>query len=340
MKPNCLAGLLLLALSVLACGRKQAAHTPARATGHLPAACQAVARVDFQSVIRAPGVEQHLLAHHADDKTKSVSDDSKSHGDGKIFEFLQEAGIDPKQNVKEVAVCLSDSVGGAKASRQRASFLIAIGGDLGGTDLLPAMEKFAPKDAKFQSQTVDGQKVLSRNERLWAQAKDGVILFSDNLELLKLGLNGSHKHYESLDVPKANVGLVATRRIFETMGGQSAEHPHPLLQGLGAAERLTASLSFTDRRLEARLSTTSEGDAQALTDRWNQLLAPFRDVRGKSVLGKHLPQPFIEAVSSVSVQPREKGVDVKVQFPAAAFEQVFHMVALYSGLEASRVAMK
>jgi hypothetical protein len=109
---------------------------------------------------------------------------------------------------------------------------------------------------------------------------------------------------------------------------------------LGAAERLTASLSFTDRRLEARLSTTSEGDAQALTDRWNQLLAPFRDVRGKSVLGKHLPQPFIEAVSSVSVQPREKGVDVKVQFPAAAFEQVFHMVALYSGLEASRVAMK
>lgn len=335
-----LVSMVLLAASGFACSRKQASHAPARATAHLPPACQAIVRVDFQAVIRSPGVEQHLLAHRNEDKSKSATAESKSGHEGRIFEFLREAGIDPKQNVKEIAICLSDAVLGANTSRQRASFLIAIGGDLGGTELLPAMAKFAPEGAKFESQTVAGQRVLSRNGKSWAQAKDGVILFSDSAELLKLGLDGAYKHYESLNVPKADVGLVATRRLFETMGGQSDKNPNPLLQGLGAAQGLSLSLSFTERRIQGRLTTASEGEAQALTDRWNHLLEPFRDDRAHPMLAKQFPKPFIDSLRGAAVQPRETGVDINVQFPEAAFEQVFHTVALYSGLEASGPATK
>ncbi len=332
-RKTCLVGLALLAAAGLACGRKQAAHSPAYATGHLPPACQAVARVDFHSVLKSPGVEQHLLAHRKEEHGKGAAVESKEPGDGRIFEFLQDAGIDPKQHVKEIAVCLSDAVSGANTARQRASYLIAIGGDLGGTELLPAMEKFAPEGAKFESQTISGQRALTRNGRSWAQAKDGVILFSDSVELLKLGLDGQYKHYDSLNVPKADVGLVATRRIFETLGGQSDKNPNPILQGLGAAQGLSLSLSFGERRLQGRLTTASYGEAQALTDRWNHLLIPFRDGRAHPMLLKQFPKPLLDSLRGAAVQPRENGVDINVQFPESAFEQVFHTIALYSGLE-------
>lgn len=129
--------------------------------------------------------------------------------------------------------------------------------------------------------------------------------------------------------------LLATSRVFETLGGQAAKAPNPLLQGLGAAQGLSLSLSFSERRLQSRLTTASDGEAQALTDRWNQLLAPFREERAHAALLKQFPKPFLDSLRGVAVQPRGNGVDVNVQFPESAFEQLFHTVALYSGLEAA-----
>jgi hypothetical protein len=301
------------------------------ATRHLPEACEAVARIDFQAVLRAPGVKEHLAAHDGDAKAQEANKSGRS---DKLFRFLQESGLDPKHNVHEIAVCLSDASGSTSGPKpSRASFLIALGGALGGTDLLPAMEKFAPPTTKFERRTVDGRPALVREGQFWAQAKDGVILFTDNEALLKAALPDTSKRYETLAPRKGDVTLVATRRVFETLGGQAGKYPHPILQGLGQAQRLSATLSLTERRVDAVVGLQNPSDAQALSDRWNGLLKPFHDERSKASLAQHLPKPLLESLSQTSVHGKESQVDIKLQLPPSAFEQLFHTAAVLSGLE-------
>lgn len=289
---------------------------------HLPADCDAVARIDAQAVFASEGVRRHLQEHTHKRDPRLVEG---------VASFLQDSRLDVLRDVREVAICLADSATAEGNAARRAKYLVIIAGDLGQSDVLAGVLKHAPTERAFKKRGVKGKDVLERDGILLGQADDGAILISDSADLLTAARAAQQAHLQRLKLPAAPVAAVANREVLASFG--SSDSRNSLGQALGATQRLQLTFELAPVRVNALLEAASEAEAARLRAYWEQVFAPFRNEALLRQLGSRLPPALVDMLKAAETAARGNQVLVKLPLPPSALESLYHTVAVLTTTE-------
>jgi hypothetical protein len=151
------------------------------ALAHLPEKCAVIARLDVAGLLAVPSVKSQVTP--AVENLKKNSDASS-----KNFQaFITDAGIDPLNDVKEVALCAADMKQGPEGE-----FTIVLGGNFKPGTMVAAIEKNGKKE-NFQIEEFAGTKILAdkSGKMFLGQAPDGAVVVAANKAALEAAFKAS-----------------------------------------------------------------------------------------------------------------------------------------------------
>jgi|GEM_PF-3695110 len=231
---------------------------------HLPGSCEAVLRVNLESLLTVPAVKERILPA-LDDQVQKDPDA------GKLAAFFTTAQLDPKRDLKEAVVCLSD------LDSNQPEVLAIVGGKLKKNGVVEALLIHADKDEIRPVREVSGLKIIeARDEPFFiSQAADGAILLANKESLLLLADQKSHA-YEAygLQLSEQAAGVVtagAMRSLNQRLGARN-----PLGAATRSLGRALMTVSLDTGKVTAHVTFGTANDAAEAAGAANVLLAGAR----------------------------------------------------------------
>ncbi len=272
---------------------KQAAVSADGAMSHLPADCKAVARIDMAKLLELPGAKEHVVP--ALEKTADQSETQL----GQVNAVLEEAGIEPTKDVKEIAMCAMElPAPGAKLVD--AKVIVAASGEIPKDKLVPTlMEKGKGRVEKVQVGDSEAIHDTKRDVFL-GQADDGTVIaarsrdaFEDAIEISEAKTDYALPEGEavSLMLPTESIG-----RMLE------ASNDAGLQKLLKDAKRATLVLDAAGATLTMRVQMPDEEKATELGGVMKTNLERLRaDPANKAAFGKHLDRADVSYEADTTV---------------------------------------
>lgn len=256
---------------------------------HLPGSCEAVVRVNLESLLTAPAVKERILP--ALDEQVQKDPDA-----GKLAAFFTTAQLDPKRDLTEAVVCISD------LDANKPEVLAIIGGKLKKNGVVEALQIHADKDEIRPVREASGLKIIeTRDEPFFiSQAADGAILLANKESLLLLA-DKTSQAYEAYDLQLSEqvAGVVTAGAMRSLNDGLGSRNP------LGAATRSLGralmTVSLDTGKVTAHVTFGTANDAAEAAGAANVLLAGARR--------EPPPEPKYRDVLD-SVQVRAEGSEV------------------------------
>jgi hypothetical protein len=248
-------------------GGKSVAHE------HLPSGCDVVARFDFAGVLKAGPIAKHVVP-----VLEEAAAESKDAGKGAKF-FLS-AKLNPKKDIKEMAMCMNGLERAAGRGIPGASppeFVIIVGGNLTKDKVLDAIITHGKKEKISEAKKDGGLRYVEVKETppaFIAQADDGALLIASSLDMLKKANNtGNHKDYK---LPLDNhLEVVVTEAAVKRLSGLAGAGS-PV--SLSKAGRLQVTASLDPGKLGGRFNL-GESASDAAT-KLNELLSKAKGSPG------------------------------------------------------------
>lgn len=273
------------------------------AHGHLPKGCEAVLRLDVQSVLKAPAFEKHVLP--------AIEEKGKGSDDAKDFDaFLETAGIDPKKDIKDFAICLKN------LGKGEPDMVFILGGDFSPGKVVDAMVLHAKKGKLKEPRELEGLKVVEAKDDdfILGQADDGAVLFGNKLDLMKSAARATDggKAYD-IALDKDLVGLVTDKAMagLTEQAGQS-----PFGSAFKGAGKVTLEASLSANSVEARMTMPDANAATEAATGINMLVEMAKE--GAKGASSGSPEAMAQdALKELKVSADGKDLVAKVKLPTS-----------------------
>ena len=300
-----LAGLGVGAYFLLAGGSKHdsVAHE------HLPAECEAVVRIDVQGLTKVPAIKEHVIPA-IDEKAKESEDASK------LARFLLTAELNPKKDLKEIVVCVTN----IDPKGDEPDVLAVVGGNLLENGIVNAIEKHGKKDKFKKPKEEGGLKIIEAEDEpvFITQADDAALIISNKKATLKKGAK-SGKAFKDYDIPldEQIVGVIPADTVKRLSKGAGAG------LGLGTkldgAGRILLTLTLDPGKIGARVEMKSASDAKELADALNETLSAMKSMPGG---GGAFGDPMAGALlSSAKIKSDGKELVLEIPIPDKLIEK-------------------
>jgi hypothetical protein len=280
--------------------------TASKAHSHLPGGCDAVIRVDIQSVLGAAAFKKHVMP--------AIEEKGKGSDDAKDFDaFVTDAGIDPKKDIKDFAMCLKG------LSKGEPDMVMILGGDFAPGKVVDAMVLHSKKGKLKAPRELDGLKIVEGKEDdfVLGQADDGAILFGNKLDLVKSAAraSGDAKEY-GIALDKDLIGLVTAKAMqgFSEQAGQS-----PFGSAFKGAGKVSVTASMSANTFEARMTMQDANAATEAATGLGLLVEMAKEGAKGGAAGS--PEAIAsEAVKSLKITADGKDLVAKATLPASVVD--------------------
>lgn len=262
------------------------------AMSHLPADCQAVARIDMAKLLELPGAKEHVVS--ALEKTANQSESRL----GQVNSVLEEMGVEPTKDVKEVALCAKELP--AQGKLADANLVVAVSGDFPSDKLVSTlMERGKGNVEKVQ---VNGAEAVHDTKRdvFVGQTDDGTVIAARSRDAFdKAVSNGDARgDYKLPDDTAVSLMLPsqAIERILE------ASKDAGLKKLLTDAKRATLVLDASGTTLTLRVEMPDEQSASELGGAMKASLERMRSQpSNQQAFGKHLDRADVSYDGAATV---------------------------------------
>jgi len=274
------------------------------ANEHLPASCVIVARADLAKIQALPSFQAKVKP--AIDELTSEATKLEDPDMADLRSFLVDARLDPARDIEEVAVCVSDPVGGAK-------FAVVVGGVFSSDGVVDAAAKRRETSERV---TVDGRPVIKTKTAkgitvFFGQAEDGAIVFANDEPLLAGALKKSDAHQAVYKLPLEQEASAVVTSTFMTKQAERIRQ-NPFAKAFGVVTGASGALGLATPGGQARLYTASPTDAADVERELSGLLALAR--LKSSFLGGGGPKPgLMDALTNLKTSV--SGNDVVLDLP-------------------------
>jgi hypothetical protein len=236
----------VVALRMIGGAERSSAHA------HLPAGCDAVARIDLAGLREVGPVAEHVMP--ALDEAAKKSEDA-----GKMARFFLSAGLDPRKDLEEAALCATDLGGLPK-------MVLIIGGRMRPGRIVEALRTHADDLDGFEVERVieaEGREILLTKDGLFiTQADDGAVLIGTSQKLVEAALPTSD-HHEGYAVPlDRQIGALITAEAVKKAGERAVTIP--FARKLGDAGRAMLTVDLDQRKAVVELDMGSPAAAKDL----------------------------------------------------------------------------
>jgi hypothetical protein len=279
---------------------------------HLPASCKAVAVVDVRALLEVPSVKEHVVPA-IDEKAR------RDENAGKLAHFLLTAQLNPKKDLKEIAICVEELA-------LRPKFVAIVGGRLLERGFVDALEQHGKEEKFHPPKDVDGLRVIEAKERdaYVTQAADAAILLGNDLDLVKKAAARSDA-FEAYALPldQTMVGVIPAATMAEIAGRIT---PMLALIGGGALPpfgRAEVTLTLEPGKLGGRMELATDAAAAEVAQKLNQIVAavsllpPMMNPTG-------IP---IDILRQAVIQAQGKAVVLTLPIPQETIESVMKEIA-------------
>lgn len=272
---------------------------------HLPKGCEAVIRVDLKGIMAVEAIKQHVIP--AIDKQAKDSEDAD-----KMARFLFTAGLDPKKDITEVAVCLKSLDGNVPTA------VGVVGGRLKENGIVDAIIKHAKKGEFKDPKDEGGLKVLEAVDDpvFVTQAKDAAVLIGNNLDLVKEASKTGDAH-EGYKIPLEEqiVGIITEDAVKKLAGKAGAQNPFgDKMKGAG---RMLFTASLDTGAVSARLGMPDEASAKELADAIKGFIDLIKSAPGGSGSSDQVAK---ELMDKMTIAAEGKELVVKLTVPKKMIE--------------------
>jgi hypothetical protein len=270
---------------------------------HLPDDCDVVVALDVKSLLAQKSVKKELLPLIEDAVTKKdVKDD-----DFKDFQgFLEDAKIDPKKTVSDLAVCV-------RGVPDRPKFGVALAGSFKKETIVKAFEKRLKASEKKDVIEIDGRKAISDDKMTLGQAADGTVVFGDDKSLFTAMAKESSHYKSKYDLPvDKDLAFSVPDGLAKRLASADSGAP----KEFAAIKDVVGSLDLSKGKAIIRLATKSADDAEKLNALLVLMKGEFKKDLGSS-------NSFGEADALESAKSRQDGKDVviEVSLPDGALDK-------------------
>jgi hypothetical protein len=295
---------------------------------HLPPTCDVVARADVAKIQALPSFQAKVKPVLDELASEATALDDPDMAD--LRSFLVEARLDPVRDIEEVALCVSDPVGGAK-------FAVIVGGVFSSEGVVDAAAKRGESSERV---TIAGRSVVkSRSKKagvtvFLGQAEDGAIVFSNDEGLLAGALEKSDAHQAIYKLPlDAEASVVVTSGLMTKQAERIKANP--FAKGFASVTGASGSLGLASPGGKARLYTASPAAAADVERELSGLLALAR-LKGSILGGGGGGKPtLMDALTNLKTSV--DGSDVVLELPVKAEDVA---AAMDAAAEALRKAKK
>ncbi len=219
------------------------------AVQHLPADCEAVARLQWAALAAHPALAPHLRAAYDPPESARASVSAEQRA---FLHFLDQADIDPTKDVEQIAVCMRKTTGAE-------GLLVILGGNLP-AGVLKLMKLHAPKGTQYEIKERDGIEYLELEGQYLIQAEDNAVLLGRDFEALAAAYPSSGNH-ETYALPKDDqVGIVARGQVLTDAFAEPIAKT-PFKETLPGLQRISAAFDF--ERGHLALLATMDGAERA-----------------------------------------------------------------------------
>jgi len=303
------------------------AKISSKAHPHLPATCDVVARADAGALLDHEAVKKHVIP--ALDELQASAGKDPSAKDAKdtkeVEELLRLAGIDPKSDVKEVLLCMSELDG----DQRNAKMTLVLGGEFRPDAVATAVERSAAKDDKIELITVDGRKAAKKTTGdllIIGQAADGAIVVANDQAMFEAAVKESTAYQATYALPMSTeVAFVVSERFLQRARTNRNLQGNPFAKDITATTRVSGFVALKgDPRGEVRATMAGEKEAAELAKGLEQLILPAlkkQGARQKSQAGE------LEVLSAAKVRVEGKDVVVEAPWSAAGVDQAAQKLA-------------
>ena len=252
-------GIVVALVFVLGGGSK----ISSKAHEHLPDSCDAVVRVDLKGLLETESVKEHVVP--VLDKKAKDSEDA-----GKMAKFLITARLDPRTDLTEAVVCVTNVTAGIATGQP--DFVAIIGGDLVDGAILDAIDKHSDKDKFKKSADKDGLRVIEHKEEsvYVTQADDAALIVASKMDLLKDATKTGDHYKKKYSIPlKEQMVAVVSKSTVGALSGLAAAAGPLDFSGIG---RIVVTASLDPGQLGGKLQMGSKDEARKLRDGLHGLL--------------------------------------------------------------------
>jgi hypothetical protein len=228
--------------------------TTSLAHEHLPEGCDAVMRVDLASLRSVEPIAQHVIP--ALDRAAREGKDA-----GKMTRFFVSAGLDPRKDLNELAICATDLASGPRV-------VVIVGGRMRPDGVIEALQKHEDDLRDIEIERVSkrgGRTVLeTRSGAFIAQAADGALVVSNDAALLERALEPSQAYAESYRLPLDQQAIGVVSELAMTAVGKRVSTV-PFARKIGDVGRSLVTIDLAERRAMLEIDMKSEEAAKQLT---------------------------------------------------------------------------
>ena len=177
---------------------------------HLPKGCDVALRLDITALTKVGPVKEHVVA--------AIEDVMTEEGGGRLAAFLLAARMDPKKDIREIAVCLDGVKMGSDPD-----YAIIIGGRLlDENGVIEALDKHDSANELSDPRKVGKLLVMEDKEGvLVSQSPDdaAILVAGDDDDLKRIANKGTD--FEDYDIPMDEqiVGVISPKTIAGFVGG-------------------------------------------------------------------------------------------------------------------------
>jgi hypothetical protein len=304
---------------------------PGESLRHLPAGCGVAGTFDWKQLAGSP-----RIAAHRDEAQQAIAKQGAPRLPmlSRLFEQL---GVSAQDGVERGAFCLREVPLGQAVPERNAPFVVALSGPFQQKAPLDAMVQLAAPGT-FRERELGGLRALQRGARLFVQARDQVLLVSNDEQLLQSALVASDAH-QAYDLARGPaLALVASDAVTRKLepAGERGQVAHPIQVELAKAKRLDARLSLAPGELVVALTMATEKEALESSSRLERVLSPLmQDGAHLAELKQRVPPELLAALRGIRFKADGVKVVVTAPLPDAALGALLHGFGALSALSQS-----
>jgi len=289
-------------------------HLDSVAHQHLPKGCEAVIRVDISGLMKVPAIKEHVVP--AIDEHAKDSEDA-----GKLAAFLLTAQLNPKEDLKEIVVCVKNIDGGDEPD-----VLAIVGGHLLDKGIIGALDKHAKK-GKFKKPVDEDGLIFvegKEDEVFIGQVSDAALVVSNKKGLMKKAADTGDAYKEVYKIPLEEQIVAVIPK--ETVKGLSKQAGGPFKAKLKGAGRVVVSATLDPGKVGARLEMPSKSAAKELRDAINEFVDQMKQLPGGAAAAGMNPMAAA-MLDDVKVKTKGKDLVVEIAIPDKYIEDFAKKVA-------------
>lgn len=262
---------------------------------HLPEGCDVAIRLDMTALMKVKPVKEHVV---------SAIEDVMKEGEnsGRLAAFLLAARMNPKKDIKDVAICLTNVKMGSDPD-----YGIAVGGKLLDEDgVVKAMDKHDTANELEDPKKVGDLLVLEDEEGVLISQSpdDAALLFAGGKSELKKIASKSDA-FEDYEIPldEQIVGVIAPKTVATYLGFMGPVGPN--ISDLEKVGRVVITMTLDPGELGMRMSFPDEDTAKSAKGQ----LATVFGMMGMAPLDAGMKKAMSQA------KLKTKGKDLIATFP-------------------------